>query len=267
MSTLSRRHFIALSAASAAAAAAYTVHSNRVQVTRPRAPRHATGREEAPLRVAHLSDLHAPRDYVDARALAAAVAAFRPDLVVMTGDVVDRRGNEELVGMLGALDARLGSYAVLGNWEREGGCSIERLRAAYDRAGFRLLVNERVALAGDAPVELVGLDDVRTGTPQLALVAAPPRDGARRLVLSHCPATFDTIVSASACRVDVLAGHTHGGQIAPLGVAIFTPHGSGPYVHGWYGRGGHRMYVSRGLGNSLLPFRIGARPELALLEL
>ena len=63
------------------------------------------------------------------------------------------------------------------------------------------------------------------------------------------------------------AGHTHGGQIAPFGVALVTPPGSGAYVKGWYGAGGQRLYVSRGLGNSDIPFRIGSPPELALLTL
>ena len=67
----------------------------------------------------------------------------------------------------------------------------------------------------------------------------------------------------------VLAGHTHGGQIAPLGLAIVLPEGSGRYVHGQYqsANSQHTLYVSRGLGNSGPPFRIGARPELALLEI
>jgi predicted MPP superfamily phosphohydrolase len=64
----------------------------------------------------------------------------------------------------------------------------------------------------------------------------------------------------------MLSGHTHGGQIAPFGIAIKLPHGSGGYVSGWSRDDGGPLYVSRGIGTSLVPIRIGATPELAQFD-
>ncbi len=167
------------------------------------------------------------------------------------------------------MDAPLGKFATLGNWEYQGLCNLTRLRQHYDRAGVRLLINATTRLdTGGAPVDLVGLDDWRAGSPDYDLLRRLPADpGVRTVVLSHCPVTFDSIQTVAARPVTALAGHTHGGQIAPFGVAIIVPDGSGRYVKGWYQAGGHTLYVSRGLGNSGIPLRIGARPELALLTI
>jgi uncharacterized protein len=65
----------------------------------------------------------------------------------------------------------------------------------------------------------------------------------------------------------VLSGHTHGGQVAPFGLATILPRGCGRYVAGWYrDEGGPPMYVSRGIGTSLVPVRIGATPELVVID-
>jgi len=63
----------------------------------------------------------------------------------------------------------------------------------------------------------------------------------------------------------VLAGHTHGGQLAVGKHALYTPRGSGSFVAGWYQTQWGVLYVSRGVGTSVLPMRLGARPELAII--
>ena len=87
------------------------------------------------------------------------------------------------------------------------------------------------------------------------------------LIVSHCPGSFDYINKTSNHTTIAVAGHTHGGQIAPFGKALVTPTGSGSYVHGWYDRNNASMYVMRGIGTSGLPLRIGARPERLVLDL
>jgi predicted MPP superfamily phosphohydrolase len=66
----------------------------------------------------------------------------------------------------------------------------------------------------------------------------------------------------------MLSGHTHGGQVAPFGRPLYRPRGSGRYVSGWY-RDADRvpMYVSRGIGTSVVPIRLGAVPEIAVFDL
>jgi uncharacterized protein len=247
--------------------AAYGVGSNALEVSHRT---HPAGAGPEPLRVALLTDMHAPHDWVTGQRLIAHIQTFAPHLIAIAGDAIDERGNEHLVAYYGALQAPLGTFATLGNWEYQGLCDLTRLAREYDRAGVRLLINEHVRLDHHGtPVDLIGLDDERAGQPQYDLVGSlpPATPGGRALVMSHCPITFDLIAPTAKRPVTVLAGHTHGGQIAPFGVALITPEGSGRYIHGWYRHGNHAMYVSRGLGNSGLPFRVGALPELVLVTL
>jgi uncharacterized protein len=266
---LTRRQFLAASSLGVAglASAAYGAASNTLEVSHRT---HPAGAGRSPLRVALLTDMHAPHDWVEGEHLIAAIHKFSPHLIAIAGDAIDERGNEHHVAFYNALAAPLGKFATLGNWEYQGLCDLRLLAREYDRAGVRLLINEHVRLDHEgAAVDLIGLDDERAGQPQYDLVTLPDSnpEGDRTIVMSHCPVTFDVIARIAPRPVTVLSGHTHGGQIAPFGVAIITPEGSGRYIHGWYESGPHAMYVSRGLGNSGIPFRVGALPELVLLTL
>jgi len=269
-STLSRRQFLA-AGVGAGALAVYGASSNTLEVTHRALSPLPTARRR--IRVALLTDMHGPHNWIGHQDLVDRVNAFQPDLVCIVGDAVDERGDEPLVARYADLHARLGKFATFGNWEYQGECDLRRLRREYERADVRLLVNDRVHLDDPAgPVDLLGLDDWRAGAPDYAQVtdlpdAAP--DATRAIILSHCPVAFDAVTQLARRPTVVLAGHTHGGQIAPLGIALVLPEGSGPYVHGQYTSpdARHTLYVSRGLGNSGPPFRIGARPELALLEI
>ena len=269
---LSRRSFLAAAGVAGAGAASglWLAREALVEVVHS-APPGAVG---GGLRVALLTDLHAPRALVDVADLLGPLRAFDPHLVAIVGDSIDRRDATGEVRAFAAIAARYTTFATLGNHEYWSGCDLGRLRREYDRAGVRLLVNEALTMEVEGrPVRLVGLDDWRAGRPDYRLVAdgvRPWRDAAQRVVLAHCPATFDDLRTATAQSFDTLAGHTHAGQIAPLGRPLFLPPGSGGYVKGWYaarGAAARRLYVSRGLGNSGVPIRVGAPPELALLRL
>jgi len=65
----------------------------------------------------------------------------------------------------------------------------------------------------------------------------------------------------------VLSGHTHGGQITFLGIVPFKPQGSGKYLKGWYKEDKPKMYISKGIGTSILPIRFGARAEMVEMEI
>jgi hypothetical protein len=268
MPDLSRRRFLGTAALGTAGAlgALYGASSNELEVTthgHPMAP------GAPPLRLALLTDMHSPHDYVEGKRLIAAVRRFKPDVIAIAGDAVDQRGHEHHVEFYGAMDAPLGKYATLGNWEYQGLCDLSALKRHYEHAGVRLLVNDALRLnINGAHVDLVGLDDWRAGLPDYGLLQRLPAGPARTVVLSHCPVTFDAVQQTATRPAVVLSGHTHGGQIAPFGLAILVPEGSGRYVKGWYeGVNGHAMYVSRGLGNSGIPVRIGSRPELVLMTL
>lgn len=272
---MTRRRFLArISAAAAASAAgvAGLAAGNRLEARRSASP---VAPAAGGIRVALVTDMHAPHDWFDLDELAREVAAFEPDLVFIAGDAFNRRGDEALVRAYERLPARVGRYASLGNWEYQSGCDLARLRREYARAGVELLVNAAatVDVRGER-LRVVGLDDFLRGRPDLGAVTSAGAGADRTLVLAHCPALFDAVVGAvggpgggSGVPHVVFSGHTHGGQIAPFGHALVTPPGSSRFVKDWYAAPGgrHHLYVSRGLGNSDIPFRIGSRPELALL--
>ncbi|MEP6691855.1 MAG: metallophosphoesterase [Gemmatimonadaceae bacterium] len=266
---LSRRQFLALGAAAAAVGVPYTMHSNTLQVVRTRLPGGSAG--GGSVRVAQFTDLHAPHNWMDDDRLIDEVRRFDPHLLVVTGDAVDRLGNEGLVRLYGRMPARVAKYACLGNWEYQGHCDLGLLRRAYEHAGVRLLVNERAAIEIEGqPFDIVAIDDWYRGRPRFSLLdGEPSRDGEHTLLLAHCPAAFDALSFYPGRRITTLSGHTHGGQIAPMGLALITPIGSGHYIAGWYEgtTPGHHLYVSRGLGHTAVPFRLGARPELTLLTI
>ena len=239
----------------------------RLDVSRHRL---APAGDDAPsMVVAQVSDLHLAGLGRREEAVLEALSRLRPDLIVVTGDSIDRADR------LGALDEFLGAcpsaptrLAILGNWEYKAGVDPDRLRALHERHGFDLLVNRSVTIdhAG-RPVRVTGLDDECHGRPDAAAALAGAEPIARHLILAHCPVAFDTRRLPAGHGADaMLSGHTHGGQVAPAGICLVTPPGSGRYVSGWYGERGMRLFVSRGIGNSLVPVRIGSVPELAVID-
>ncbi len=248
----------------ALASGALGVEGNCLHVERLQVDRFGFRRR---LRLGLLADLHAPRFSFDLDRLKAAINAEGCDLVVSVGDLIEEASSVGLVeGLLSGLEAPLGRFAVLGNWEHWGRVDLRALALAHARAGFELLINARVEVPWEgAVVSIVGLDDMLDGSPRWPLVAERPDDPA--LILSHCPASAEAIVAHRPDPALILSGHTHGGQIAPLGWAIWTPPGSGDFVRGRYEVGDKAtMLVSPGLGNSVIPFRTGSPPTLMIVD-
>ena len=265
MSLLSRRDFLRLTGLTATGLVVtgqrYVGDSNRLEVTRTLIDLPGDG---VPFTIALIADVHAPRVGLDFEEVVRAVNAARPDLVLIVGDAINRRGDEGLVEMHAGMVARLGKYAVPGNWENWGRVRRRGMARHYARADAAWLDNHVTELP-DVGVRLVGLDESTNGWPDRDLLARLPGDRPV-ILLHHSPAAFDRLPFPPDSPVLMLSGHTHGGQVAPLGRALILPPGSGGYVSGRYARGPHRLYVSRGIGNSHLPCRIGARPEVAILE-
>lgn len=229
--------------------------------------------------VAFLTDTHhgpfVPLSYLEE--VVAATTALRPDLILLGGDYVQRRrtlypqGNQRHliapgVGVLAALRAPLGRFAVLGNHDHKTSAMLTR-RALAD-AGIVDLTNTGVVLErGGARLHLCGVDDVSTGKPNLprALRGVGAQDAC--LLLSHNPDVAERIRDP---RVDlILSGHTHGGQVYFPGLgAPFTASRFGQkYRAGLVQGPSARVYVSRGIGTIGLPVRWGAPPEVTLITL
>jgi predicted MPP superfamily phosphohydrolase len=264
---------------------AFLVEPDQLTVTR-----HRVGADSASaprLRVVQLSDLHLAEIGSHEERIAGAVAALRPDLLVLTGDSIDQAGRVGLLGeFLELLDPGTRKLAILGNREHSGGVDIRELERAYARRNCRLLVNDVANLRVEGRNVLVtGLDALVGGTPDPARALVGSEPTPNHLLLAHCPAQRDrlrwervrpvsTARVADGPEVDLapyrpqwmLAGHTHGGQIAPFGLAVIRPRGSGRYVSGWYRDAVPALYVSRGLGTSFIRARYRATPEIAYFE-
>ena len=220
------------------------------------------------LRVAQLSDIHVGRRTPPARIQAAldAVNAFQPDLVALTGDFLSH--NQQGVGLLrealGGLTAP--TVAVLGNhdhWVDADGAT-----AALEGLGYAVLRNQHTVLRlRGVPFTVIGVDDLvtRHADPARALAGAP---GGSRLVLAHAPRTADLLRDAGTPLL-VLSGHTHGGQIS---VPILTPLlarlvAGEPYLRGSFRVGAVRLYVNRGVGNTVTTVRLNSEPEVTTATL
>lgn len=219
----------------------------------------------APLRLLQLTDVHIRKDGPWLQALCELLAPLETDLLLLTGDIVTRGWKREAAGrFLRALPkARLGSFAIMGNWEYWGGAQREPWRDFLAEHGVRLLQNEATRVG---ELGLAGIDDLLAGEPDLdkAIAELPP--GLPAVVLTHSPALFP-LLARPPVRL-VLSGHTHAGQVRIPGLgAPFLPLGTGPYVGGWYRERGVDLFVGRGVGWSIAPVRLWCPPELAEIRL
>jgi predicted MPP superfamily phosphohydrolase len=277
-----RRLFVAralagTAVAATAGAAAFAVRSatgpaevSNVPVRLERLPPALSG-----FTIAQITDLHIGPTIGerDVRRIVDQVNALRPDLVAVTGDLVDGTVSElgAAVGHLARLEAPHGVWFVTGNHEYYSGVGpwLDELR----RLGVCVLRNERAAI-GDAGAsfDLAGVDDWSArgfgGGHGLDLgKALSGRDPERALVLlAHQPRGVGDAVAAG---VELqISGHTHGGQIVPFDLVVraFYPYVKGLHRHREGPRSG-QIFVSRGTGYWGPPLRLGAPPEIARIVL
>jgi predicted MPP superfamily phosphohydrolase len=222
---------------------------------------------EAELRLVLISDIHVAGPDMPPERLVRIVGrinALRPDAVLIAGDLVSDKtvatrtySLDEAVAPLRGLRARLGVFAVLGNHDhwRDG----DAARRALRRAGIAVLGN-RAVQAG--PLAIGGIDDAYTRHHDLpAAVAAMRKLGGVPVLISHSP---DPLAQLPPDVPLMVAGHTHCGQIRlPLAGALVTMSEHGDrYACGVVRERGRTLVVSAGLGTSILPFRLGAVPDV-----
>jgi predicted MPP superfamily phosphohydrolase len=246
------------------------VEAERLSVEHVQVPIENLGSALEGFRIVHMSDIHLhPFTQIEFIREAMALAnSLQPDVIALTGDYITDEVDSifELAPALGALNARYGVFASMGNHEVWTDPVV--VRASLEAAGLSVLVNEGVTLGiGREVIYLAGLDAVWDGQPDLsaALEQAPP--GAPVVLLAHEPDFADE--SSLDGRVSLqLSGHSHGGQIClpGLGPIASAPHAQ-KYVQGLYNVNGTRVYTTRGIGTGPIPHRINCPPEVTEITL
>ena len=220
-------------------------------------------------RIAFISDIHAGSymNQQDLCRLFLRVNALEPDLVVLGGDLINTRECEIMMyrEAVPLLKPRYGIYAVPGNHDHFWGEELGVWTPLLQEFGVRVLNNRGVRIEHEGSTFwLAGVDDLTEGRPNLIQALHGSQAGEPVVLATHHP---DFFFEAAAVGVDlVLAGHTHGGQIAPFGKTPIS-HSHFGYVRGKYDEVDSMLYVGRGAGLTLLPIRIGAPAEVPIITL
>jgi len=232
-------------------------------------------RELNDLRIAVLSDIHAGGAFIDERKLRTIVERtneMQPEMIVILGDYISGDGRrhplkmkpEVFAAVLKDFRAPLGVYSVLGNhdWWYNGG----HVRAALERNGITVLDDDvfKVEARGTS-FWLLGLADLWTRPQRIAETVSHVPENATAIALTHNPDIFPNVPS----RVQLLiAGHTHGAQVhLPVIGYVVQPSNQDRerYANGHIYENGHHLFVTTGIGTSILPVRFGVPPEIVLL--
>ena len=232
-------------------------------------------------RIAQVSDLHNSEFGKNNTELLKLLSENRPDIIAITGDLIDANHTDVGIALGFAQESvRIApTYYVTGNHEAASP-QYDTLKAGLEEAGVIVLEDEAVSLERNGEtITLLGLGDPdftvngdmfgeTSAMVSTKLKNLDDGEGGYTILLSHRPELFETYVN---CGIDlVFAGHAHGGQfrLPFIGGLVAPNQGLFPqYDAGLYTDGSTSMVVSRGIGNSIIPFRINNRPEIVLVEL
>ncbi len=231
-------------------------------------------------RIAHISDLHNTQLGKDNEDLITMLKNSDPDIIAITGDLIDSRNTDIDVSLKFAEEAVkiAPCYYVNGNHEARTS-EYSKLKAGLEKLGVYVLENEKIKIElGESSLTVIGVNDPSFNTDYLFGDSTAVMNGqldslceesdSYTVLLSHRPELFDTYVKYGIELI--LSGHAHGGQFRlPFIGGVFAPNqGFFPkYDSGIYSSDDTNMIVSRGLGPSVFPLRFNNRPEMILIEL
>lgn len=231
-------------------------------------------------RIAHVSDLHNAEMGKENGKLLTMLRGADPDMIAITGDLIDSRNTDIEVALQFIREAVkiAPCYYVTGNHEARVN-EYGELKAGMEAAGVTVLedAKTKISMEGET-ITLIGVNDPSYQTDYLfgdsetvmntKLEELHTENGEFTVLLSHRPELFDSYADHGMDLV--LSGHAHGGQfrLPFIGGLVAPNQGLFPeYDAGIYKEDNTNMLVSRGVGNSILPFRINNRPEVILIEL
>lgn len=230
-------------------------------------------------RIVHISDFHNTKNKILSDELVEQIKAQDPDIIVITGDLIDRRRTDVAVSLnfVNNIKDVAPIYYVKGNHE----CFSDEYPALADglkNAGVKIFENESLQITKDsAKINIAGISDpdgVNEYGIENSWIVENEIDTADidselyTVLLSHRPELLETYAQKN---IDlVFAGHAHGGQVRiPFVGGVLAPsQGWFPKItSGMHEKGSTKLIVSRGIGNSVFPFRVNNRPELIVAEL
>lgn len=229
-------------------------------------------KDTANLKVVQISDLHLQSVNHQLTQLTNKLNKLKPDLILITGDAIDKAKNISLLNdFLKLINKDIKKVSILGNWEYWGKVDISELNKIYADNNCTLLINQTIQYSlQNKTISITGIDDYIGGTADFETSIKDYKKSDYHIILNHCPQYSDRISEKLTQDINVdfiLSGHTHGGQINIFGFIPFLPQGSGKYIKGWYKDNIPKLYVSKGIGTSIFPARFGARAEIAIFNL
>ncbi len=229
------------------------------------------------LRVALITDLHMGLLMVSEKDVAKALKEERPDLLIIAGDIIDKESHiKAFTRWFRDVSPGCPVFVTLGNHDhlcfRRKPRAKELFQFNLKNLGIDLMVNDCITFhKGEHSINLVGIDDYRRGRPDAkAALAKKDKKADFTLGVTHNP---ETALSLPPGQIDLLlTGHFHGGQIwMPFGLE-FKLFRNEQTCRAGYRRGLHKIngtstYISRGIGNVEVPFRLGSYPEITFIDL
>lgn len=231
-------------------------------------------RELDGLRIAVLSDIHAGGSFIDEdklRSIVERTNQLQPEMIVILGDYIAGDGRrhplkmspEVFATILKDFNAPLGVYSVLGNhdWWFDGG----RVRRALEQNGMKVLDNEVLSVeTRGTPLWIVGFADLWTRPQRIVETVAQVPQNAPMIALAHNPDVFPRLPQHVPL---LIGGHTHGGQVSfPFVGSVIHPSDFGQrYARGHVVENGRHLFVTSGIGTSIIPVRFAVPPEIVLL--
>ncbi|MDQ6813813.1 MAG: metallophosphoesterase [Bacteroidota bacterium] len=234
------------------------------------------------LKLLFLTDLHFKKFLnASARRLARKIKEIEPDLILISGDVIDEDGiyapAKEFFSML---KYSIPKVAIMGNHDHKNRVKMNTYKKLYENSNCDLLLNEsKVFLIRGKRLMVTGVDDFINGNPSFLNAIKNIGTEESHIMLLHSPLQQEKILEEieqiNALRSNekklsiqyIFAGHVHGGQLCVFGFAHILPPMAGNYLKGWYNEKPPYLYLSRGFGTTTLPFRFGSRAEITVFNM
>lgn len=225
------------------------------------------------LKVVHFSDLHYLRvtNNDKLKEIVDEINLIKPDIVFFTGDLIDKdftltdKDKDDLINELSSIKTKYGKYAVLGNHDYVK--DIEIFKDIYSNSNFNLLQNsyDIIYSSNNDKLFIGGVDNYSYNEADINKVMEYFNDNSDisyKIILVHEPDYIDNILTSYNVNL-VLAGHSHNGQInIPYIKNFFLPYGSRKYYENYYKVNDTDLYISSGIGESSVNFRLFNKPSI-----